>query len=180
MDAVYEACEHARNGGGPTLLELVTFSHYGHAGHDPADYVNDEVRSYWMERDPVLRFEASLIQEGLFEEEDFNKIEEEIEKLVKETLDWAKDQPDPDPSEEIRDIFSPRTLPVFASNEQETETMNFIEAITNAMDEVMSQHDDVFLMGEDIGEFGGAFKATQGLHQKYGEDRVIDLSLIHI
>ncbi len=174
MDAVHEACENARNGGGPTLLELVTFRHHGHAGHDPADYVNDEVRSYWMKRDPLLRFEESLVEEGFFQKEDFISLQEEIEILVKETLDWAKDEPDPEPSEEEEDIFLLRTSPVMSTNEEKLETMNFIESITNAMDEAMFDNEDIFVMGEDIGGFGGAFKATQGLFEKYGGDRVID------
>jgi len=174
MDAVHEACENARNGGGPTLLELVTFRHHGHAGHDPADYVNDEVRNYWMKRDPLLRFEESLVEEGFFQKEDFISLQEEIEILVKETLDWAKDEPDPEPSEEEGDIFLLRTSPVMSTNEEKLETMNFIESITNAMDEAMFDNEDIFIMGEDIGEFGGAFKATQGLYEKYGGDRVID------
>jgi len=174
MDAVHEACENARNGGGPTLLELVTFRHHGHAGHDPADYVNDEVRSYWMKRDPLLRFEESLVEEGFFQKEDFISLQEEIEILVKETLDWAKDESDPEPSEEEGDIFLLRTSPVMSTNEEKLETMNFIESITNAMDEAMFDNEDIFIMGEDIGGFGGAFKATQGLYEKYGGDRVID------
>ena len=174
MDAVHEACENARNGGGPTLLELVTFRHHGHAGHDPADYVNDEVRNYWMKRDPLLRFEESLVEEGFFQKEDFISLQEEIEILVKETLDWAKDEPDPEPSEEEGDIFLLRTSPVMSTNEEKLETMNFIESITNAMDEAMFDNEDIFIMGEDIGGFGGAFKATQGLYEKYGGDRVID------
>ena len=174
MDAVHEACENARNGGGPTLLELVTFRHHGHAGHDPADYVNDEVRSYWMKRDPLLRFEESLVEEGFFQKEDFISLQEEIEILVKETLDWAKDESDPEPSEEEGDIFLLRTSPVMSTNEEKLETMNFIESITNAMDEAMLDNEDIFIMGEDIGGFGGAFKATQGLFEKYGGDRVID------
>jgi len=174
MDAVHESCENARNGGGPTLLELVTFRHHGHAGHDPAEYVNDEVRNYWMKRDPLLRFEESLVEEGFFQKEDFISLQEEIEILVKETLDWAKDEPDPEPSEEEEDIFLLRTSPVMSTNEEKLETMNFIESITNAMDEAMFDNENIFIMGEDIGGFGGAFKATQGLYEKYGGDRVID------
>jgi len=174
LDAVHEACENAREGGGPTLLELVTFRHYGHAGHDSADYVQDGVREFWMDRDPIFRFEDSLIKEGLFKLEDFNNAQEKIEKQVKEALDWAKGQPDPDPAEEVNDIFAIRSTPLISNTEQKIESMNFIDSITNALDEVMEDNEDTFLIGEDIGSFGGAFKATRGLFEKYGKERVID------
>jgi len=127
-----------------------------------------------MDRDPIFRFEVSLIKEGLFKLEDFNNAQEKIEKQVKEALDWAKGQPDPDPAEEVNDIFAIRSTPLISNTEQKIESMNFIDSITNALDEVMEDNEDTFLIGEDIGSFGGAFKATRGLFEKYGKERVID------
>jgi len=174
IDTMYDACEKARNNEGPTLIELVTFRHHGHAGHDPAEYVEDEVRDFWIKRDPITRFKDALLEEGLFTNSDFETLSEEIEKKIKTTIDWAKEQDDPNPDEEIDDMFATRTTPVFTNDESNTETMNFIEAINNGLDEAMEKDEDIFMMGEDIGIFEGAFKATKGLFEKYGESRVLD------
>ena len=127
-----------------------------------------------MDRDPIARFEDSLTRENLFTEKDFTSLAEEIELEVKETLEWAKSQEDPNPEEEILDIFQTRQTPVPNNDESNKKTMNFIEAITNGLDEAMENNSDVFMMGEDIGAFEGAFKATKGLHEKYGSNRVLD------
>jgi 2-oxoisovalerate dehydrogenase E1 component beta subunit len=139
--------------------------------------VNDEVREFWMKRDPISRFEVALLQEGLFTTEQFVSLSEELEAEIKETIDWAKNQDDPDPKNEESDMFADRTAPLIENNENNKETMNFIEAITNGLDELMDNDENVFMMGEDIGVFEGAFKATKGLFNKYGPFRVIDTSI---
>ena len=139
--------------------------------------MNDEVREFWMKRDPILRFEDALLQEGLFTNEQFVNLSEDLEAEIKETIDWAKNQDDPDPKNEELDMFAERTEPKIENSENNKETMNFIEAITNGLDELMDNDENVFMMGEDIGVFEGAFKATKGLFNKYGPFRVIDTSI---
>ena len=130
-----------------------------------------------MKRDPIARFEDALLQEGLFTTEQFVSLSEDLEAEIKETIDWAKNQDDPDPKNEESDMFADRTTPLIENSENNKETMNFIEAITNGLDELMDNDENVFMMGEDIGVFEGAFKATKGLFNKYGPFRVIDTSI---
>ena len=83
---------------------------------------------------------------------------------------------DPDPENEIKDMFASRTSPVIQNDGSSLKT-ELTEAITNGLDELMEADENVFMMGEDIGVFEGAFKATKGLFNKYGPFRVIDTSI---
>ena len=130
-----------------------------------------------MKRDPIARFEDSLVEEGLFSTEQFASLAQDLEAEIREVLDWAKNQDDPDPSNEVKDMFATRTSSSISNDERSKKTMNYIEAITNGLDELMEEDEDVFMMGEDIGVFEGAFKATKGLFNKYGPFRVIDTSI---
>ena len=118
-----------------------------------------------------------MLEEGLFTTEHFVNLTDELETEIKETLDWAKNQDDPDPNNEEADIFALRTTPKIENSGDNKKTMNYIEAITNGLDELMENDENVFMMGEDIGVFEGAFKATKGLFVKYGPFRVIDTSI---
>ncbi|MDH3262234.1 MAG: dehydrogenase E1 component subunit alpha/beta [Acidimicrobiia bacterium] len=172
-----DAVDRARSGGGPTLIEATTFRHYGHAGHDPGDYVKPEMRDYWMERDPIARYEEFLFDRGLLSEAGKGEVEERVDQKIKGTMEWAQDQADPDPASVSTDVFAEREGSGAVPTEPQGEEVTLLDAIRAGLDEAMAHDDSVFLLGEDVGPFGGAFKVTAGLHEKYGPQRVIDMPI---
>lgn len=169
-----EAVDRARRGEGPTLIEAVTFRHFGHAGHDPADYVKPDEREAWLAKDPVPRFEEFLIDRGLLDAAGKQAIHDRIEEEIRSVIEWAQGHPDPQPGDVHLDLFAPPAAPGPGPGEPAGEPVTLLDAITMALDEEMAHDDTVFLLGEDIGVFGGAFKVTKGLFEKYGPDRVVD------
>ncbi|RPI24127.1 MAG: dehydrogenase, partial [Actinobacteria bacterium] len=173
-NAAKEAVERARAGGGPSLIEAVTFRHYGHAGHDPADYVQANEREHWLDRDPIKRFEGFLIEHGLADQERLEEIGHEIADRIKDAIVWAQEQPDPDPATVAADLFALRSDAGNPAGEPVGEPVTMLDAINHAMAEEMERDERVFLLGEDVGPFGGAFKVTAGLHARFGSTRVVD------
>lgn len=174
FNAAKEAVERARAGGGPTLIEAMTFRHFGHAGHDPADYVRADEREYWLERDPIGRYAGFLADGGLLDDARIEAIEAEAAERIKSVMAWARDEPEPDPATVADGLFAARVGTGPEPGEPAGEPVTVLEAIGRAIGDEMERDERVFVLGEDVGPFGGAFKVTAGLHERFGSQRVID------
>jgi TPP-dependent pyruvate/acetoin dehydrogenase alpha subunit len=100
------ALEKARNGGGPTLLELVTLRMHGHAVHDDAAYVPPELLTEWERRDPIARFEEWLAREVGFGEDERAALEADLAATLDDAVVRAEASPWPDPAELLDDVFA--------------------------------------------------------------------------
>jgi pyruvate dehydrogenase E1 component alpha subunit len=107
--AVYEsakrACDRARAGEGPSLIEYLTFRMTGHSAHDDAGYVPDESFDEWKEKDPIGRFESQLMEAGLVTQDRIDEMQKECVGIVDDAVQWAEEQPYPDPADVTRDVY---------------------------------------------------------------------------
>jgi TPP-dependent pyruvate/acetoin dehydrogenase alpha subunit len=104
--AAVEAVERARDGGGPTLIESVSLRWRGHAGHDPAKYMPDELlQRYMAEKDPVRNFEEYLLAEGVVTKEDIGEVQERVEKAFTEGYEFAQASPFPEPGDVTKGLW---------------------------------------------------------------------------
>lgn len=101
-----KAVERARNGGGPTLIEAKTMRMRGHAGHDPANYVAKDVIDLWTKRDPIVRFEAYLTENGFLNEDSKKEVIDRINTTVEDAVNFAESSPLPEPKEAIEDVYA--------------------------------------------------------------------------
>jgi pyruvate dehydrogenase E1 component alpha subunit len=106
--AAAEACERARNGEGPTLIEAMTLRMHGHGAHDDQKYVPKDLLEEWEGRDPIERWQERLRSEGV----DVDAIRAEAKALVDSETDWALDQPMPDPSDATERVFADKWEPL--------------------------------------------------------------------
>ena len=106
FETALEAVERARNGGGPSLIESVSLRWRGHAGHDPAKYMPDELlQRYMAEKDPVRNFEEYLLAEGVVTKEDIGEIQERVEQAFKEGYEFAQASPFPEPGDVTKGLW---------------------------------------------------------------------------
>jgi len=184
-DAVKEAVGRARRGDGPTLLECKTYRWFGHSRSDPRKYRTKEEEKAWRERDPIATLARRMIEAGVATEEEIQAIEEGAQHAIETATEFALNSPFPSPSELYKDVYvSLKTTPADVEAERELRQrvrsdptlrrIRYWEAIVEALREEMRRDPHVFVMGEDVGLYGGAYGATRGLFEEFGGERVRD------
>ena len=170
--AAREAVERARAGEGPSLVEAVTFRQAGHHPGDPAGYVDAETRRSWLARDPLPRYEEFLGSRGLLDGLRRGHLEERVRSRVAQTLEWARQQPEP----EAAALDAPAALPgdEVPLPAAVGPAVALGEALARALDEEMERDPAVVLLGPDSGAVGGPHGIARGLRERYGPRRVVD------
>lgn len=157
----------------PVLLEFKTFRMRGHEEASGTKYVPQELMDMWAIKDPIANYQAYLKQEGVLTEEQ----DEAFRAAIKQEIDshWAITQAEPDfvanLEEELGDMYESFDYQE-VSPSTEKENIRVIDAISGALRESMERHPNLVIMGQDIAEYGGAFKITDGFVEQFGKDRV--------
>lgn len=181
--AVIEAVKNARlraiKGHGPTLLEMKTFRMRGHEEASGTKYVPKELQDRWATLDPIERFQP-LAEEKLGVDV-CTRIREEMVARIDKLAEWALEQPEVTSSAETEyaDVFALATpTPAPEGDNGHASEQRFIDAITDGLRAWMREEPDSVIMGQDIAEYGGVFKVTQGFVEEFGRDRVRNTPII--
>lgn len=158
----------------PVLLECMTFRMRGHEEASGVKYVPKELLEEWEKKDPVVNYEDWLIGQGIISPDYPESLKAEMDKEVRAAFDAADQQPDvrPDTEKEVNEIYAP-----FASGNRQPTTdhrqqKRLVDAVSDGLKQSMERFDNLVIMGQDVAEYGGVFKITEGFVEQFGKDRV--------
>ena len=159
----------------PVLLEFKTFRMRGHEEASGTKYVPQELMDMWAVKDPVENFRQFLKENKVLSDDFDNSLRAEIKAEIDESLILANAEPEIEANfeEELNDVYKPYHFEEIKPN-SETENIRLIDAISNSLSQSMERHNNLVIMGQDIAEYGGAFKITDGFVAKFGKERVIN------
>jgi len=159
----------------PVLVECMTFRMRGHEEASGVKYVPPALIEAWALRDPVTNYEAWLREQGILTDDFAKALRSRIKAELDAGLEAAFDAPEPvlSVAAELRDIYHADSAPeIEPSGSGPTRELRMIDAISDGLRESMRRHDNLVIMGQDIAEYGGVFKITQGFVEEFGKARV--------
>jgi 2-oxoisovalerate dehydrogenase E1 component len=166
--------ESIRENPRPVLLECMTFRMRGHEEASGTKYVPPALIEEWGKKDPVSNFENFLLSEKIIDENHIaatrREIKQEIEKNLQIT--FAENNPEAETSVEVNDVYDNREQEIIFPASDKKAELRYLDAITEAMKLAMRRHEHLVIMGQDIAEYGGVFKATLGFVEEFGKERV--------
>lgn len=157
----------------PYILELMTFRMRGHEEASGTKYYPDGLQDEWSKQDPVHNYELYLKESGILKDDLATEIREGIKKEIQEAFDKANSEPTIEASleRELNDVYAPFEQQVIDPKGSSSEK-RFIDAVQDALRQSMERYPELILMGQDIAEYGGAFKVTEGFVDLFGKGRV--------
>lgn len=168
-----EIAEDMRQNPRPVLIEMKTFRMRGHEEASGVKYVPQELFDEWKIKDPIARFKTYLEGEGFLSEELDTKIHKELKEEI--DLHWKITQDEVSIEavleNELNDVYKPYEYRHFEPS-SETKSLRFIDAISQSLKQSFERHQNLVIMGQDIAEYGGAFKVTEGFVNDFGKDRI--------
>lgn len=191
-DSISRATELAREGKGPVLRELICYRYQGHSLSDPrTEYRLKEEEKAWKEIDPVENFKKRMVEAGIASEKEIDALEKAVQERHEEASIRAAQAADPPASEVNKFVFTdsfchkvPKefaTVKTFQDppipGRKDDGTITYRDALKEAMIEEMLRDKRVITYGEDVADYGGAFKVTKGLLETFGRNRVFNTSI---
>jgi 2-oxoisovalerate dehydrogenase E1 component len=174
VSSIRQIADSIRKKPRPFLLECMTFRMRGHEEASGTKYYPDGIQDEWMKKDPVRNYELFLLEENVLNQAIIDQYTSEIKQEIQDGLDQAYAEPKivPNTEEELNDLFAPYQ-PVIQHPASETKTeKRLIDAISDGLRQSMEKHPNLVLMGQDIAEYGGVFKITEGFVEQFGNKRV--------
>lgn len=180
---VMETIEKARKlalKGEPVLIEAKTFRMRGHEEASGTAYVPDDLLKDWSKKDPIKRFEEYLEANYKFGQDDIDSIQKEIDGSFRPELDKALVAPEPifDKETELGAILSTEKPDIPESNIASSSEKRFVDVIQSSLKQAFEEDDSFLIMGQDVAEYGGVFKITDGFLEQFGKDRIRNTPII--
>ncbi len=166
-------CNSMRKNPRPVLLEFRTFRMRGHEEASGTKYVPQQLLDAWEEKDPIVNFENFLLEEKILSAhliETFkNEIYAEIDYDLKKA--FAENEIEVDETKELKDVYKEFDYQQINHNST-TKNIRLIDAVSQGLKQSMERHENLVVMGQDIADYGGVFKITEGFVEAFGKDRV--------
>lgn len=165
--------EDIRKNPRPILVEMITFRMRGHEEASGTKYYPDGLQDEWSIKDPVENYEQFLVKEKVLTEEEVDTIKKETKAKINTAWKAADAEPliEFDEAIELEDMYAAFDDPIVAPSNEKKE-LRLVDAISDGLRLAMEKHDNLVLMGQDIAEYGGVFKITEGFVEQFGRDRV--------
>jgi 2-oxoisovalerate dehydrogenase E1 component len=165
--------EDMRKNPRPVLLEFKTFRMRGHEEASGTKYVPQELMDTWAKKDPLKNYETFLVSKNILTEQKITNTNKEIKAEINEHLQMAFNEENlsANLATELKDVFKPYQQEIITPSNKKT-NIRLIDAISDGLRDSMKRYDNLIIMGQDVAEYGGVFKITEGFTEQFGRERV--------
>lgn len=171
--SVKEIAESMRERPRPVLLEFKTFRMRGHEEASGTKYVPDDLMEKWAQKDPLNNYEQFLLDNDILDDAAISGMKQAISREIEDGLKKANGEPamSSSISQELDDVYAPFTYEAVEAS-TETKNIRLVDAVSEGLRQSMEQNENLVIMGQDIAEYGGVFKVTEGFTEVFGKERV--------
>ncbi|PWL38839.1 dehydrogenase [Flagellimonas aquimarina] len=170
---VNELCKAIRKRPRPVLLEFKTFRMRGHEEASGTKYVPEKLMKKWGKKDPIANYEAFLLEKNIITEEEIGQLKNEIIEEINSNLKIAFDEAPVDiiETKELNEVYQRFNYKHIESSDN-IKNIRFVDAVSKGLEQSMERYNEMIIMGQDIADYGGVFKITEGFTEKFGKSRV--------